>query len=79
MVHSLLGFNLGVEIGQVVIVCAIFPVLYLLRKSTFYTRGVMTVGALILIAIALYWFTERAFEVDLPAGAILNTVLSVFS
>lgn len=79
MVHSLLGFNLGVEIGQIVIVCILFPLLYLLRRSAFYTRGVMTVGALGLISVAMYWFVERALEIDLPAGAIVNKMLAVFT
>jgi hypothetical protein len=77
MVHSLLGFNLGVEIGQVVIVCALFPLLYLMRKHWLYVKGVLPVGAGALIAVSLYWFVERAFEVDLPAGALVNRVFGL--
>lgn len=75
MVHSLLGFNIGVELGQLAIVCALFPVLFLLRNLAFYPRVVLRLGAAALIVIAMYWFTERAFEVDLPAGAVVNTIL----
>lgn len=74
MVHSLFGFNVGVEIGQVMIVAMIFPLLYWLRNVSFYRRIVMPGGALLLIAIALYWFIERAFEIDLPAGEWLQLV-----
>lgn len=77
LTHSLLGFNIGVELGQLVIVCALFPILYLARRTTAYTRGVLTVGALALIAVSMYWFIERAFEVDLPAGAIVNQFLAL--
>lgn len=75
MVHSLLGFNVGVELGQIVIVCALFPLLYLLRNTGLYIKGILRAGAIALIVISMYWFIERAFEFDLPAGALLNWVL----
>ncbi|MEO1575982.1 MAG: HupE/UreJ family protein, partial [Pseudomonadota bacterium] len=75
MVHSLLGFNVGVELGQVVIVCLLFPLLYVLRRSNFYIKGVLRAGAIALIVVSLYWFIERGFEIDLPAGAIVNAIL----
>lgn len=61
---SLLGFNIGVEIGQLVIIFMIFPVLFLIRKSRFYPK-ILVYGSLLLIVISLYWFIERAFEIDL--------------
>lgn len=73
---TLLGFNVGVELGQLAIVCLVFPALYLLRGTWLYRRAALTAGPAALIAIAMYWFTERAFEVDLPAGAILNSVVA---
>ena len=72
VVHSLLGFNIGVEIGQVTIVCAVFPLLYLSRKWWIYRRVVLQYGSMMLIAVSLYWFIERGFGIDLPAGSILN-------
>ena len=77
MVHSLLGFNLGVELGQVVVVMLLFPVLYFLRTNSLYRRILMQAGAVLLIVVAMYWFIERAFEVDLPAGAIMNSILGI--
>ena len=77
VVPSLFGFNVGVELGQLVVVVLVVPVLYLLRNTTFYRRVVMPAGALLLIAISMYWFTERAFDVDLPAGAIIQDVLGL--
>ncbi len=76
---SLLGFNIGVEVGQLIIVCIAFPVLYLLRDAAFYIRFGLPSGATVLIMIASYWFVERAFEVDLPAGQLANQFLSLFA
>ena len=73
MLHSLLGFNIGVEFGQIAIVCIVFPLLYVVRNWSLYPRYVMRFGSIMLIAISMYWFVERGFEVDLPAGAILNS------
>jgi hypothetical protein len=75
LVHSLLGFNIGVELGQVAIVMVVFPVLYFVRRTPHYNRLFLPAAATALIVVSLYWFTERAFEVDLPAGAILNSIL----
>ena len=74
---TLLGFNVGVELGQLVIVCALFPLLYVLRTTVLYRRYLVTLGATGLIAVSLYWFTERAFEVDLPAGEWLNNLVAL--
>ncbi len=79
MVHSLLGFNIGVEIGQLAIVGVLFPVLFLLARFRAYAKVLMPIGAVLLIVVALYWFIERAFEYDLPAGAIGNAILAWFS
>ncbi len=75
LVSSLLGFNIGVELGQLAIVVVVFPILYLLSRFRLYNRYLIVLGAVGLMAISLYWFTERAFEVDLPAGAIVNWII----
>jgi hypothetical protein len=72
LVHSLIGFNVGVELGQIAIVSLVFPVLYVMRGSAFYLRYVLRFGAITLIGVAAYWFTERVLEIDLPLGAILQ-------
>jgi hypothetical protein len=72
---SLIGFNLGVELGQAAIVCALFPILFMLRSRSFYPRLVLGPAAVLLIVISMYWFVERAFNADLPAGAILKGLL----
>jgi hypothetical protein len=67
-VLSLLGFNLGVEIGQIVIICAAFPALFLLRTRPVY-RPLLRYASVTMIAIAAFWFVERAFDVPLTRYA----------
>lgn len=56
----LLCFNIGVEIGQMAIVAAVFPIIFALRKFSFYKPVVLVGGSLVMIVIAGYWFVERA-------------------
>lgn len=77
MVLSLLGFNVGVEVGQVLIICAVFPLLFLLRKFKVYPK-ILVYGSVLLIFISLYWSIERGFDVDLPLGAYFWRVIGVF-
>ncbi len=72
---SLFGFNLGIELGQVAIIAVIFPVLYLLRAQWFYSPLVLKTGGLLLGAMSLYWFIERAFNVNIQFLPMLQGVL----
>ncbi len=62
---SLVSFNVGVELGQLAIVATFLPLAFMIRRSWSYPRLVLTGGSLAVIAIALVWFTERAFDVRL--------------
>ena len=79
VVLTLLGFNIGIEIGQLIIVCLVFPALYLLRTTAMYTRIGLTYGAITLVLVSAYWFVERAFLIDLPAGQLANQVIDLFT
>ena len=68
LVLSLLGFNLGVEAGQLAIVAAFLPLAYLLRDTRFYLRVVFIGGSLATLAVALVWFVERAFKLEVIAA-----------
>jgi hypothetical protein len=56
---ALLGFNLGVELGQIAIVAAVMPVLVLVRDRRWYARVAMPVASLLIAAIALHWLWQR--------------------
>ena len=62
---ALLGFNVGVELGQLAIVAAFLPLAYLLRRSAFYQRAVMRAGSLLIAALAATWLVERVFDLKL--------------
>jgi len=62
LVLSLLGFNLGVETGQLAIVAVFLPLAFWLRNSRFYRRGVFIGGSLLTLALALVWLLERLFD-----------------
>ena len=58
---ALVGFNLGVEVGQLAIVLVFLPTAFALRASQLYQRIVLAVGSAIIAALAGWWFAERAF------------------
>jgi len=60
--RGLLGFNLGVEVGQLAIVAAFLPVAYVLRHSWFYRRIALQGGSLAITGVATLWTLQRAFE-----------------
>lgn len=57
---SLFGFNVGVEIGQAILVLLIAPLLaWLHRRSPVPARRLIIAIALIVVAAGAYWFGER--------------------
>lgn len=60
LVASLLGFNIGVELGQVVIIAAAFAIAWVARKfpRLHQEAAVAAVGA-VLFALGSYWFVSR--------------------
>ena len=66
---SLFGFNLGVELGQIVIIAIVFPILYLLRKQKVYTKFILKYSTYFLLLIAFYWLTERSLDINLATSA----------
>jgi len=68
LVLSLLGFNAGVEVGQMAIVAGFLPVAFLLRNTRFYLRGVFVAGSWLTMLVALVWLLERAFDLKLVSA-----------
>jgi hypothetical protein len=62
LVLALVGFNVGVELGQMAIVVAFVPIAFSLRRTLFYRHGVLTFGSILVALIAGYWFVQRAFD-----------------
>jgi len=65
---ALVGFNLGVEAGQLAIVCAFLPLAFWLRDSWFYRRIVFLGGSAAIAAVAALWLAERALNLRLLPG-----------
>jgi hypothetical protein len=68
---SLLAFNTGVEVGHVIIVVIVVPVLLLIRNLRIYRTVALPSAAVALILIAGVWVIERAFGVDIPMRELL--------
>ena len=62
LVPALLGFNLGVEVGQLAIVAVFVPTAFLLRRTRFYRTAVLAGGSVIVICLASIWLVERSFD-----------------
>jgi hypothetical protein len=62
LLRSLVGFNVGVELGQLSIVMVFLPLAFSLRSSSFYNRFTLAVGSLAVAAIAGIWMAERIFD-----------------
>ena len=62
---SLMSFNIGVEIGQLIIVVGLLPLAYALRDSSSYQPLVLRAGSIAIILVALIWLAERALEISL--------------
>ncbi len=59
---SLFAFNLGVEVGQLLIVAVVAGALMLVRRSSENAaRQIALVGSIGVILAGVYWFIERVF------------------
>jgi hypothetical protein len=60
LVLSLFGFNIGVEIGQALVIAALLPLLVLLRRTRWKARAVVG-SSLAILVVGVLLFVERAF------------------
>lgn len=56
---SLLGFNLGVELGQLAVVCAALPFLFLMRAKRWYSQRLMPLLSWGIALMATVWLWQR--------------------
>jgi hypothetical protein len=65
---ALVGFNLGVEAGQLAVVAAFLPLAFWLRERWVYRRMIFAGGSAAIVLVAAAWMTERAFDLRLLPG-----------
>jgi hypothetical protein len=68
---SVVAFNLGIEIGQLLIVAVLFPLAFAVRRLRLYRTVFLKVSAVGLILVSGVWVVERAFGVDIPMRELL--------
>ena len=71
---SLLGFNIGVELGQAAIILMVFPILFILRRTRLYLP-ILYGGSVLLAVIAMAWATERIFDYNTRVNDLVDPVL----
>jgi hypothetical protein len=57
----LLGFNLGVEAGQLLVVAVLLPALLLLRRKPNLARWVLPTASVCVATAGGYWLLDRTF------------------
>lgn len=60
LLSALFGFNAGVELGQLAVVCAIWPLLRALaRRAEGWHRGIAELGSAAICGLGVFWFVTR--------------------
>lgn len=60
LIGALLGFNVGVELGQAAIVLVAVPVLFLIRRTLAY-QALLWAGSASVVLVAGFWSYQRCF------------------
>jgi len=58
---ALVGFNVGVELGQLVVVLAFIPIAFQTRQSWIYKTFTLQFGSAMVAVTAMAWMIERLF------------------
>jgi hypothetical protein len=62
---ALVGFNVGVELGQLAIIALFLPLAYALRRTWFYRRLIFVGGSAAIALVAAVWLVERVLDLKL--------------
>jgi hypothetical protein len=62
MVFPLVGFNLGVELGQLSVAAVVLPILWQLQKNPFFLRQWVPACSALVAILGGYWMVERIFQ-----------------
>jgi hydrogenase/urease accessory protein HupE len=57
----LVSFNLGVEIGQIVVAGLLLPLIWQLRARPIFVRRWVPAGSILVALLGSYWFIERVW------------------
>ena len=60
LLKSVIGFNIGVELGLLAVIVLVFPILYRLRRSRLYQPVVLKATSAVLALLAVGLFVQRA-------------------
>ena len=59
LVPSLLAFNVGVEVGQLLVLLAVALAVWLIRNKSWYRQRIQIPASLMIALVGLFWFVER--------------------
>ncbi len=68
---SLMGRNVGIEIGQAAVIIMMFPMLFMLRRTRLY-RAILVGGSAALAVVSIGWAIERVFEISLGTDTLVE-------
>lgn len=60
LAKTLVGFNLGVEVGQLAVIAVAFPLLFAVRGLRAYRQGLLPAASIAIGLVATMWLFERA-------------------
>ena len=61
LVPSLLAFNIGVELGQLLVLVTAALLVWVIRNKSWYRQRVQIPASLMIALVGLFWFVERVF------------------
>ncbi len=61
LVPSLLAFNIGVELGQLLVLIAAAALVWFIRRKSWYRQRIQIPASIVIALVGLFWFVERVF------------------
>ena len=60
-IPALIGFNIGVELGQLAVIAIAFALVFWAMKKDWYRARIAVPASCVIAAVGAYWFVERVF------------------
>jgi hypothetical protein len=64
---ALLGFNIGVEVGQLAVVAVVLPLIWVLKSTMAFRRVILPGAAALVIVAGSLWLGARALDLDIAS------------